>query len=76
MSAPFDLDIRELSHHGSIIDPDSRLIRVRAAYAEGIELPPILVVRLFRRWELVDGTHRLTVAREFGCSTIRAKEFR
>jgi hypothetical protein len=80
MSAEFALDLVELDYHASLPDrlmsgaPDPRLESVRRAYRDGIELPPIVVIRRARRWDLWDGRHRLTVARERGLRTIGAVE--
>jgi len=55
------------------VDTNQRYKSLRAAMQEGKPTPPISLYQVKDSYYIVDGHHRVTVARELGQSTIQAK---
>jgi len=52
--------------------PSERLIKIRQAIRDGKPLPPISLYQIKDEYYIVDGNHRVSVAKERGWKTIRA----
>lgn len=51
---------------------DDRWVNVAQAYYEGIQLPPVRLYKVGGAYYVVDGNHRVSVARVLGQDSIRA----
>lgn len=67
-SADFDRSFRPISSHTF-----ERWLSVATARLQGIALPPVELVQIGSRYAVVDGHHRLSVARAFGQKYIDAE---
>ncbi len=54
------------------MDDQQRWARVKAAVEEGLDLPPIEVYKVGEVYFVVDGNHRVSIAREEGATSIAA----
>ena len=53
--------------------PPDRLIRVKEAMRQGRSLPPVKLYKIKDEYYVLDGNHRISAAKEFGCEDILAK---
>lgn len=77
-SAPFVLPVSDLEHIEIRFPRDAtdepRFARIEQAYQNGVALPPVTLERYRGRWGLLDGNHRLWIARRKGIQTIQCVE--
>ncbi len=53
--------------------PSDRIENIRTAIRKGKRLPPVLLFQIEDEYYVLDGNHRVAVAKEFGHNTISAK---